>query len=138
MAGWQTLTFYHLILSLSGGCVRSQAWAAHFTCWVDILETSIAETTETESNKENRRVNSRERSGSRPRGGGPPRFRGRGGGSGRGGRERQFQDSTQELHQEVEEVIRLRIFSEGGRRETNESENDIANGGNCDKEREAG
>ncbi|KAG0714878.1 Ubiquitin-associated protein 2 [Chionoecetes opilio] len=43
--------------------------------------------TETESNKENRRVNSRERSGSRPRGGGPPRFRGRGGGSGRGGRE---------------------------------------------------
>lgn len=42
---------------------------------------------ETESNKENRRVNSRERSGSRPRGGGPPRFRGRGGGSGRGGRE---------------------------------------------------
>ena len=43
---------------------------------------------EAESNKENRRVENRERSGSRPRGGGaggPSRFRGRGGA--RGGRE---------------------------------------------------
>ncbi|XP_069980431.1 protein lingerer isoform X7 [Penaeus vannamei] len=48
--------------------------------------------TETESNKENRRVDSRERSGSRPRGGGPPRFRGRGGGSGRGGRDSESWD----------------------------------------------
>ncbi|XP_071537283.1 uncharacterized protein lig isoform X1 [Panulirus ornatus] len=47
---------------------------------------------EAESNKENRRVNSRERSGSRPRGGGPPRFRGRGGGSGRGGRDSESWD----------------------------------------------
>ncbi|XP_064082421.1 protein lingerer-like isoform X1 [Macrobrachium nipponense] len=43
--------------------------------------------TEAENNKENRRLDSRERSSSRPRGGGPPRFRGRGGGSNRGGRE---------------------------------------------------
>ncbi|MPC96051.1 hypothetical protein E2C01_091287 [Portunus trituberculatus] len=43
MAGWWTLTFYHLSLSLSGGCVRNQAWAAHFICWVDMLETSTAE-----------------------------------------------------------------------------------------------
>ncbi|KAK8736796.1 hypothetical protein OTU49_004648, partial [Cherax quadricarinatus] len=47
--------------------------------------------TEAENNKENRRVNSRERSGSRPRGGGPPRFRGRGG-SGRGGRDSESWD----------------------------------------------
>ena len=29
--------------SLSGGRVRSHAWAAHFTCWVDMLVTSTVE-----------------------------------------------------------------------------------------------
>ncbi|MPC81222.1 hypothetical protein E2C01_075829 [Portunus trituberculatus] len=52
---------------------------------------------------------------------------------------KQVQDSTQELEQEVEEVIKLGRFTEGGQ-ETSESENEIAGGsrGNFDKEREAG
>ncbi|MPC58758.1 hypothetical protein E2C01_052767 [Portunus trituberculatus] len=28
---------------VAGGCVCNQAWAAHFTCWVDILEMSTGE-----------------------------------------------------------------------------------------------
>ncbi|MPC63371.1 hypothetical protein E2C01_057468 [Portunus trituberculatus] len=52
---------------------------------------------------------------------------------------KQVQDSTKELDQEVEDVIRLGRFS-GGRKKTNESENEIAGGSGADydKKRETG